>query len=372
MAMQSAPRFWLSGLTAVVTALIAAPAHAAGTEQRPATIQPLRPLPVASWHARPIRRPEHDGAVIGQTVTVAGAPRLSAGAGYGRPDGSRAVRQVQRLLRRIGYRPGPVDGKFGPLTRSSVQWFQIKHGLRPTGTVGPAELTLLRLRALGRRVAPVPGDRPGAAVPAAVRQDAPQPSPRGANAGSRPGLVVLVVAGICGLLAVGGLLLGRRDRPIRAALPGRRPRREASEPRKSAVGYLRDSDKPEEKRRAEAITRACSERGWTVARIVREGHVNGSPAHERPGLSFALDELAGQKGGRLVACRLDDVGRTRRELAAVLERCSRSQVDVVALDVGLDTGTTAGSLAARCLVAVGDGRSNRQRRTSRPRAKAEA
>ena len=37
----------------------------------------------------------------------------------------------------IGYDPGPIDGIFGPLTRSAVVKFQIDNGLVPDGIVGP-------------------------------------------------------------------------------------------------------------------------------------------------------------------------------------------------------------------------------------------
>jgi peptidoglycan hydrolase-like protein with peptidoglycan-binding domain len=48
-------------------------------------------------------------------------------------------------LTRLGYRPGAVDGRFGPRTEAAVIDFQIKHGLRTTGVVGSR--TLLDLRA---------------------------------------------------------------------------------------------------------------------------------------------------------------------------------------------------------------------------------
>jgi peptidoglycan hydrolase-like protein with peptidoglycan-binding domain len=360
--MRSATRLWLPGLAAVVTALIATPAQAAGTEQQPAASPAIQPLPAASWHGRPIRRPENDGALVAQTV-VAGQAPLKTGAGYGRPGGSQDVRDIQRLLRRIGYRPGPVDGKFGPLTRSSVQWFQIKHGLGPTGTVGAVELSLLRLRAAGKSPVRARGVRLHTAAPAVVPQVAPEPSPAGADGGV-PALAVLGAVGVFALFAIGGLLFVRRARAGRLRIPVPRARAGSSG---SAVGYLRRNDQQGEKQRARAIRQACAERGWAVSQIVREGRVNGADAHERPGLAFAFEELRRRHGGRLVISRLDDVGRTRRELATVLEWCTRSGVDLVALDVGLDTGTQAGRLAARCLVAVGDGRRRRPRQSERAR-----
>jgi hypothetical protein len=177
---------------------------------------------------------------------------------------------------------------------------------------------------------------------------------------------VLAAAAAFASLAAAGALLLRRRRVDPTGEPASRDRQASraagATATTGAVGYLGKADQREEKRRAHAIQQACAERGWAVAQIVREGGVNGADAHRRPGLAFALDELARRRGGRLVMCRLDDVGTTRRELATVLEWCSRSRVDLVALDVELDTGTPAGSLAARCLVAVGDGGRSRPRR----------
>jgi peptidoglycan hydrolase-like protein with peptidoglycan-binding domain len=342
----------------------AAPAQAAGVEQHPTVAPGVRPVPAASWHGRPIRRPVDDGATVAQAV-AAGDARLTAGAGYSRPGGSQAVREVQRLLHRIGYRAGPVDGLYGPLTRSAVQWFQIKHGLRPTGKVGAVELAMLRLRADGKSPVRARGVRVPTAAPAVARVA------RGAGAagGGLAVLAVALVAGVFASLVAGGLALTRR---ARFRIPARHRGPATSGASASAVGYLRTSDDREEKRHAEAIQQACAERGWAVSQIVREGRVNGTDAQRRPGLALAFEELDRRRGGRLVASRLADVGRTRRELATVLDWCSRSRVDLVALDVGLDTGTPAGSLAARCLVAVGDGRRNRPRRAGPERARVRA
>jgi len=47
------------------------------------------------------------------------------------------VEMLQRILYSIGYNPGPIDGIFGPLTRSAVVRFQLDNGLVPDGIVGP-------------------------------------------------------------------------------------------------------------------------------------------------------------------------------------------------------------------------------------------
>ena len=46
----------------------------------------------------------------------------------------------------LGYRPGPVDGLFGPRTRAATRWFQYKHGLALTGRVSRATLAVLQAR----------------------------------------------------------------------------------------------------------------------------------------------------------------------------------------------------------------------------------
>lgn len=46
------------------------------------------------------------------------------------------VLQVQILLQRMGYEPGPFDGMYGPRTRSAVIAFKKDKGLNPTPDVG--------------------------------------------------------------------------------------------------------------------------------------------------------------------------------------------------------------------------------------------
>jgi peptidoglycan hydrolase-like protein with peptidoglycan-binding domain len=71
---------------------------------------------------------------------------MSLGAGFGQAAGSPQVRALQRILQSLGYACGPVDGLFGTRTQASLQWFQIKHGLRPTGSADAQTLRILHLR----------------------------------------------------------------------------------------------------------------------------------------------------------------------------------------------------------------------------------
>ena len=46
------------------------------------------------------------------------------------------VKALQRQLSRLGFQPGAVDGRYGPLTTDAVTRFQQAHGLRVDGLVG--------------------------------------------------------------------------------------------------------------------------------------------------------------------------------------------------------------------------------------------
>ena len=45
--------------------------------------------------------------------------------------------EVQKILARLGYKPGPIDGIWGRRTAAAVRSFQIASGLDPDGVVGP-------------------------------------------------------------------------------------------------------------------------------------------------------------------------------------------------------------------------------------------
>ena len=119
------------------------------TMLQPAVAVADDPPAAAGWHGREIRDPLPPRAVDATTRFPRGwsAGGVARGSGYTRPNGSRRVREVQRRLVRRGYRPGPVDGRFGPRTRAAVIWFQTKHGLARTGRIDAAGIATLRERA---------------------------------------------------------------------------------------------------------------------------------------------------------------------------------------------------------------------------------
>lgn len=68
---------------------------------------------------------------------------------------------LQRALLALGRNPGPVDGKFGALTRKALVAFQAHSGLKLDGIAGPLTEAALRaaLAALGKAVTIVPHGR---------------------------------------------------------------------------------------------------------------------------------------------------------------------------------------------------------------------
>jgi peptidoglycan hydrolase-like protein with peptidoglycan-binding domain len=78
---------------------------------------------------------------------------LQRGAGYEAVGQRPGVRALQRTLRRLGWRPGGVDGLFGPQTESAVKRLQRAAGLAADGIVGSQtrrELRALRANRLTR------------------------------------------------------------------------------------------------------------------------------------------------------------------------------------------------------------------------------
>jgi hypothetical protein len=54
------------------------------------------------------------------------------------------VKSVQEILEQLGYKPGPIDGRFGDKTESAVVQFQEENNLYADGIVGPNTWRTLR------------------------------------------------------------------------------------------------------------------------------------------------------------------------------------------------------------------------------------
>ena len=79
---------------------------------------------------------------------------LAPGAGYQLPEGSGAVRTLQRRLKSVGFPPGPIDGRYGPMTTRAVSRFQHTHQLPVNGIADVhVQRVLTRARQAQRRTA---------------------------------------------------------------------------------------------------------------------------------------------------------------------------------------------------------------------------
>lgn len=175
------------------------------------------PLPSAGWHGQPIGNPQPElGARLSRWARTHGPVHpLGLGAGYRAKDGSQQVRRIQRVLHELGYRSGPVDGRFGPRTRASVQWLQLKYGVLPSGTIAVA--TAGHLRALARGAAPTRvAQEKAKASPSSPQGKPAQPEANRANAhavalgNNAVPLIVLAVFAAFGASA----LWSRRRQPV--------------------------------------------------------------------------------------------------------------------------------------------------------------
>jgi len=93
---------------------------------------------------------------------------LAFGSGYATPHGLQAVRRLQRRLANLGYAPGPIDGRYGPLTERAVIRFQTARDLRADGIAGPR--TLAALAAAKVVLVPGAGFVPGGSGPVRALQ----------------------------------------------------------------------------------------------------------------------------------------------------------------------------------------------------------
>jgi peptidoglycan hydrolase-like protein with peptidoglycan-binding domain len=347
-----------------------------------------------------------DGIVGPQTRRTlnAEAPPLAPGAGYRQPGGMPQVRAVQRRLRALGLRPGPVDGLYGPRTRAAIERFQRTAGQPASGVLSAATAVALartdsdqrtrRTSDTGReREAGRPDPRPATRTEAPGADGQPDPSstrtPKAADdrseetdgAVSWPPLPLVLPA--LALAAIGiafaGWLRSRRPKPGTGArgpaTPDPRPKGGGKPPQARAVataplspgpggrsgaaalGYVSVRapgalDGREARDQIAAIDAACRQRGLRLTDVIRDLEQVNDSAPGRPGIAHALRRLAAGEESCLVVSELARLGHSAPEIGDIVERLRRSEARLVAVGEGLDTGTRSGGEAANRLVSL--------------------
>jgi len=210
--------------------------------------------------------------------------------------------------------------------------------------------------------------------------------------------IVLALAAL-GLAGVATLALWRpslRPRPLAVVVAGARPGRElaawsapwrrwrgagggrpsarppgaepapapSAEPVGVAVmGYATFSDRsgegPDDElaKQADVIARACDRRGLVLVEMVGDPHHAGGPvgprlSGARPGLRYALGQIAAGEARGLVVPGLRRLTRSVAELGPIVEWCLSRQARLVAVAQGFDTAAPESRVAARLIIEV--------------------
>jgi peptidoglycan hydrolase-like protein with peptidoglycan-binding domain/DNA invertase Pin-like site-specific DNA recombinase len=147
-----------------------------------------------------------------------------------------------------------------------------------------------------------------------------------------------------------------------------------------ALGYVSvppDGDRQSEEFEAQlnAIDRYCDEHGWELVEVVRDVESASPMSADRRGLLYALDKIGRREASCVIVSDLGRLGRSAADLGGIIERLERSDGRLVALDIGLDTASPDGYVAAKALASVssleGERASPRLAAVSAPPAEAE-
>jgi len=101
----------------------------------------------------------------------------------------------------------------------------------------------------------------------------------------------------------------------------------------------------------EAIDAACEQTGWRLIDVVTDREAGRGL--ERPGLTYALRQIADGHARGLVVSDLRRLSRSIVDLGALMEWFRDAGAALVALDLGVDTSTPAGEELASTLITLG-------------------
>jgi DNA invertase Pin-like site-specific DNA recombinase len=83
---------------------------------------------------------------------------------------------------------------------------------------------------------------------------------------------------------------------------------------------------------------------------------------ERRGLIYALDKIGRKEASCIIVSDLGRLSRSAADLGGIIERLERSNGRLVALDIGLDTASPDGYVAAKALASVSSLEGDRARK----------
>jgi DNA invertase Pin-like site-specific DNA recombinase len=129
--------------------------------------------------------------------------------------------------------------------------------------------------------------------------------------------------------------------------------------RRAALAYTTVSaaGEVERERAREEVTlikSACRQHGLVLGKLVRDLETETSLDLRRPGLTFVLERLAAKEYETLVVSSLDRLTRSAANLGTLLRMLDERRARLIVIDIGLDTGTVDGRVAAEALLTVGD------------------
>jgi DNA invertase Pin-like site-specific DNA recombinase len=122
--------------------------------------------------------------------------------------------------------------------------------------------------------------------------------------------------------------------------------------RHSVVGYIRVSTEEQSESgggleaQRRSIEGACVTRGWTLAAMYQDV-ASGKSLEKRPQLAEARAAIRRGDASGLVVAKLDRLSRSVIDAAQLIETARREGWNLVALDLGVDFSTAAGSAMAQ-------------------------
>jgi peptidoglycan hydrolase-like protein with peptidoglycan-binding domain/DNA invertase Pin-like site-specific DNA recombinase len=104
---------------------------------------------------------------------------------------------------------------------------------------------------------------------------------------------------------------------------------------------------------AASIDALCRRRGWRLLELVRDVENATGASLKRPGLMYAVERVSKGEASCIVVSELNRLSNSAADLSRVLDSLARANGRLVVLDVGLDTASDAGRIAANSLLRVG-------------------